>query len=184
MVKYKLILLLAVLLLQSCFTQDLNYFEIKPFVSTAVSKVDQPLYVKFSKRIDDKFSITQQGFTLHVSDFHRSLQYAAEQLYAHVFSDVKPYMPSDAGFILEIQQLDAVFDVKEIRTTTTYSSEWYCVMNYTGTLYRNDMHISQATGSVKVKLAENIHSVSELYKTAVKQAFEQMATTHFRVMKL
>ncbi|MFN4971857.1 MAG: hypothetical protein ACK4Y6_04575 [Bacteroidota bacterium] len=184
MFKYKLILFSALLMLQGCLTQDLTYFEVKPFVNTPVRKVDQPLYVKFSKRIDDKFSVAQQGFTLHVSDFHRSLQYAAGQLYTHVFSDVKSYMPSDAGFILEVQQLDAVFDVKEIRTATTYTSEWYCVMNYTGTLYRNELHISQATGTVRIKLGDNIHSVSELYKEAVKQAFEQMASAHFKVMKL
>jgi hypothetical protein len=182
MIKYRFFIGFALLLLHSCITQELDYFEVKPFVQSGVSKLDQPLYVKISKRIENNFSVKSQGYELKIKSFHRSLQYAASQVYMDVFSDVKNYMPGDAGFILEIQQMDAHWESEEV-TKADNTHDWYCVMNYTATLYRNELNLSEATGVVRVKLSDEIYNMQALYKEAVKLAFQQVAAKHFQRMK-
>lgn len=182
MFKYTVILL--VFILSGCVNRHLGYFEVVPYATVKTNKIDQPLYVQFSSRVADTFSIVEPGFKFSVQDLHRSLLFAAQRTYGDMFSDVKRFMSGDAGFILEIQRLESTWENHEVKKKVgnTYGefNEIWCTIQYASTLYRNELMVSQAVGSVVVKQDEmQGYHVEDLYKEAVKRAMANMAQTHF-----
>lgn len=183
MIKY-IGLIIVLLLLQGCISKQIAYFEVSPYARVKSDKIDQPLYVRFSNRVNDVFEIKQPGITVSVTQFHQSLQFALSRSFSDLFSDVLP-ANNPVGFILDVQRMESSWEVKEKKRFNQYGQEVHendiwCVMLYASTIYRNELLVSQSTGTVKVKLNENqIYTVDAAFKEAVKQACANMAQDHY-----
>jgi hypothetical protein len=183
--KITYLLSFSVLLLGSCVTKQLGYFEVNPYAQVSTNKIDQPLYVRLSDRIGDQFEVKEQGMTLQVKEFHKSLYYAFNRSFKDLFMDVKPIADNNTGFILEVQRMEPKWEIKPHKkdyssTSTQPENDIWCVVEYASTIYRSDLLVSQSTGTVKVKLGDkNIYSMDALFKETIKQACSKMAQDHF-----
>jgi hypothetical protein len=177
-------LFIAGTLFTACVTKQLGYFEVNPYAKVSTNKIDQPLYVRLNDRIADRFEIKDPGITLKVIDFHKSLYYAFNRSFKDLFLDVQPVVAQSTGFILEVQRMEPRWEVKE-RKPTNYQStapenDVWCVVEYASTIYRNDLLVSQSSGTVKIKRGDdNIYTIDAMFKEAVKQACARMTQDHY-----
>jgi hypothetical protein len=111
--------------------------------------------------------------------------FATQRAFGDLFSDVKLYMPSDVGFILEIQQMDPKWSfhdkqkINQFKDTLNYTDAW-CTIQYASTIYRNELLVSQSTGNVTVKQEEiAAYKPEGIFKEAVKRSIAQMAQEHY-----
>lgn len=176
--------MLWVCLLTGCVSATIGYFEVSPYAQVKSDKLDQPLLVKFSSRVPDGQQYKDVGFTLTVTDFHKSLLYAAQRAFGDLFSEVKKMESGDIGFILEIQQMEPTWEMhsvkqKVVNDSAEFNDTW-CMMHYAASLYRNELLVSQAIGKVTIKQSElKTHRLEDLFKEAVKQSMAQMAQEHY-----
>ncbi|MFN5884372.1 MAG: hypothetical protein ACK445_03445 [Bacteroidota bacterium] len=172
------------ILLSGCIVTQIGYFEVNPYATIKSNKIDQPLHVRISSRIMNEQKHNFNGLTIEVTDLHRSLYYATQKVYADLFSEVKPEQKNDIGFFVELQQMEAKWEVQEVRkkVVDTYETfnEAKCTIFYAGNMYRNDLLISRAAGQVTVTQSElNTHRIDEVYKESIKQALSAIAQQHF-----
>ena len=179
-------LFIAGALLTGCVVKNLGYFEVNPYARVSTDKIDQPLYVRLSDRIADRSETKAPGFTFKVIDFHKSLYYAFNRSFKDLFIDVQPASSESMGFILEVQRMDTRWEIKEHKrsnnqvNTSTPENDMWCVIDYASTIYRNNLLVSQSTGTVKVKRGDdNIYSTESMFKEAVKLACANMTQDHF-----
>lgn len=183
MIKYTFLFVLTVLL-SGCIGTQIGYFEVNPYATAKSDKINQPLHIRISSRIKNEQKHNLNGLTIEVTELHRSLYYAIQKVYADLFSEVKPAQTDDIGFFIELQQMEAKWEVQEVRkkVVDTYETfnEARCTIYYAGYLYRNDLLISRAAGQVTVTQSElNTHRIDEVYKESIKQALSAMAQEHF-----
>lgn len=183
MIKYTFLFMLTILL-SGCIVTQIGYFEVNPYATIKSNKIDQPLHVRISSRIMNEQKHNFNGLTIEVTDLHRSLYYATQKVYADLFSEVKPEQKNDIGFFVELQQMEAKWEVQEVRkkVVDTYETfnEAKCTIFYAGNMYRNDLLISRAGGQVTVTQSElNTHRIDEVYKESIKQALSAIAQQHF-----
>ncbi len=182
MFKYKFLL---VLLFAGCVNTQIGYFEVSPYARVTSNKIDQPLYVKYSSRVNDIHLVKEPGFTIQTTDLHKSYLFATQRAFGDLFSDVRLFMPSDVGFILEIQRMDPQWSfhekqkINQFKDTFNYTETW-CTIQYASTIYRNDLLVSQSTGNVTVKQEEiAAYKPEVIFKEAVKRSIAQMAQEHY-----
>jgi hypothetical protein len=183
MIKYTFLFMLTILL-SGCIVTQIGYFEVNPYATIKSNKIDQPLHVRISSRIMNEQKHNFNGLTIEITDLHRSLYYATQKVYADLFSEVKPEQKNDIGFFVELQQMEAKWEVQEVRkkVVDTYETfnEAKCTIFYAGNMYRNDLLISRAAGQVTVTQSElNTHRIDEVYKESIKQALSAIAQQHF-----
>jgi hypothetical protein len=176
---------LLVLLFAGCVNTQIGYFEVSPYARVTSNKIDQPLFVKYSSRVNDTHLVKEPGFTIQTTDLHRSFLFATQRAFGDLFSDVKLYMPSDVGFILEIQQMDPKWSfhdkqkINQFKDTFNYTDAW-CTIQYASTIYHNELLVSQSTGNVTVKQEEiAAYKPEEIFKEAVKRSIAHMAQEHY-----
>jgi hypothetical protein len=182
-IKYTFLFVLIVLL-NGCIGTQIGYFEVNPYASVKSNKIDQPLHIRISSRISNEQKYNLNGLTIEVTELHRSLYYATQKVYADLFSEVKPEQINDNGFFIELQQMEAKWEVQEVRKKIVDNYETFndarCTISYSGNIYRNDLLIIRATGQVTVTQTElNTHRIDEVYKESIKQALSAMAQQHF-----
>ncbi len=183
MIKYTFLFVLATLL-SGCIGTRIGYFEVNPYATIKSNKIDQPLHIRISPRIGNAQKYNLNGIAIEVTELHKSLYYATQKVYADLFAEVKPAQTNDIGFFIELQQMEAKWEIHEVRkkivdTYETFNEAW-CTISYAGNLYRNDLLISQAAGQVTVKQSElNTQRIDEVYKEGIKQALSAMAQQHF-----
>lgn len=174
-----------IMLSSSCINRQLGYFEVSPYAQVKSNKIDQPLYIKYSERINDTYIFKQPGFSFTASELHKSYLYASQRAFADLFSEVKQYTKTDLGFVLEIQKMEPRWSLHHTQTVNQFkdtfeNTDVWCEVEYASTLYRNDLLISQALGTVVAKESElNTHKEDEVFKEAIKRSIAQMAQTHF-----
>jgi hypothetical protein len=176
---------LLVLLFAGCVNTQIGFFEVSPYARVTSNKIDQPLYVKYSSRVNDTHLVKEPGFTIQTSELHRSYLFATQRAFGDLFSDVILFMPSDVGFILEIQQMEPKWSfhdkqkINQFKDTFNYTEAW-CTMQYASSIYRNDLLVSQSTGNVTVKQEEiATYKPEGIFKEAVKRSIAQMAQDHY-----
>lgn len=174
----------AGILFTGCVVKNLGYFEVNPYARVSTDKIDQPLYVKLSDRIADRFENKAPGLTFKVFDFHKSLYYAFNRSFKDLFLDVQPATPESMGFMLEVQRMEPRWEITERKPrnyqATEPENDVWCIVDYASTIYRNSLLVSQSTGTVKMKLGdENIYTMEGLFKEAVKQACARMTQDHY-----
>jgi hypothetical protein len=176
---------LLVLLFAGCVNTQIGYFEVSPYARVTSNKIDQPLYVKYSSRVNDIHLVKEPGFTIQTTDLHKSYLFATQRAFGDLFSDVRLFMPSDVGFILEIQRMDPQWSfhekqkINQFKDTFNYTETW-CTIQYASTIYRNDLLVSQSTGNVTVKQEEiAAYKPEVIFKEAVKRSIAQMAQEHY-----
>lgn len=185
MFKYTSLLFILVVIVTGCINRQLGYFEVSPYARVSTNKIDQPLMVKYSSRINDTYLFDQPGFKFLVTDLHKSYLFAAKHAFGDLFSEVKPFVPGEVGFILEVQQMEPRWTfherqtVNEFKDTFEYTDIW-CHLRYASTIYRNDLFVSQSTGEVIVKPSEvDSHKPEAYFKEAVKRSVAAMAQEHY-----
>jgi hypothetical protein len=145
---------LLVLLFAGCVNTQIGYFEVSPYARVTSNKIDQPLYIKYSSRVNNTHLVKEPGFTIQTTDLHRSYLFATQRAFGDLFNDVRLFMPSDVGFILEIQQMDPKWSfhdkqkINQFKDTFNYTEAW-CTIQYASSIYRNDLLVSQSTGNMK-----------------------------------
>jgi hypothetical protein len=176
---------LLVLLFAGCVNTQIGYFEVSPYARVTSNKIDQPLYVKYSSRVNDTHLVKEPGFTIQTTDLHKSYLFATQRAFGDLFSDVRLFMPSDVGFILEIQRMDPKWSfhekqkINQFKDTFNYTETW-CTIQYASTIYRNDLLVSQSTGNVTVKQEEiAAYKPEVIFKEAVKRSIAKMAQEHY-----
>lgn len=176
---------LLVLLFAGCVNTQIGYFEVSPYARVTSNKIDQPLYVKYSSRVNDIHLVKEPGFTIQTTDLHKSYLFATQRAFGDLFSDVRLFMPSDVGFILEIQRMDPKWSfhekqkINQFKDTFNYTETW-CTIQYASTIYRNDLLVSQSTGNVTVKQEEiAAYKPEVIFKEAVKRSIAKMAQEHY-----
>jgi len=176
---------LLVLLFAGCVNTQIGYFEVSPYARVTSNKIDQPLYVKYSSRVNDIHLVKEPGFIIQTTDLHKSYLFATQRAFGDLFSDVRLFMPSDVGFILEIQRMDPQWSfhekqkINQFKDTFNYTETW-CTIQYASTIYRNDLLVSQSTGNVTVKQEEiAAYKPDVIFKEAVKRSIAQMAQEHY-----
>ncbi len=180
----KILLFTTAFMFVSCVKISVVYFEVNPYGQVKSNKLNETLYIKFSSRVADQSSQQQQGFDFQVSQFHKSMLFASQQVYGDLFNEVKLYSPGDAGFILEYQLMESAWELKEEKemfmgSQTTFSDVW-CTIKYASSFYRNDMLLTQATGTAIIKQHKAKISKPELvFQEAVKTALAEMAQVYF-----
>lgn len=183
---FKYIAFVIILLASCAVNQQLGYFEIKPFVPVGVSKVNQPLYVQFSERVSDQFNWTQSGFTFNATQLHQSYLYGTRMVYGDVFSEVRLYLPNDYGFLLSYQLLEPKWTFEETLSTDSISIlEPVCTIAYSSSLYRNELLMNQANGSVSVTQSSlgPFAKPDSIFKEATKQCLARIAESHLNRLK-
>lgn len=178
-------MLLILLAAGGCINRQLGYFEVSPYARVSTNKIDQPLMVRFSSRINDTYLFNQPGFKFAVTDLHKSYLFASKHAFGDLFSNVQAFTPGDVGFILEIQQMEPRWTFHERQTinqfkdTFEYTDAW-CHLRYASTIYRNDLLVSQSTGEIVVKPGEvEGYKPEEYFKEAVKRSIAAMAQDHY-----
>jgi hypothetical protein len=176
---------LLVLLFAGCVNTQIGYFEVSPYARVTSNKIDQPLYVKYSSRVNDTHLVKEPGFTIQTTDLHKSYLFATQRAFGDLFSDVRLFMTSDVGFILEIQRMDPQWSfhekqkINQFKDTFNYTETW-CTIQYASTIYRNDLLVSQSTGNVTVKQEEiAAYKPEVIFKEAVKRSIAKMAQEHY-----
>jgi hypothetical protein len=176
---------LLVLLFAGCVNTQIGYFEVSPYARVTSNKIDQPLYVKYSSRVNDTHLVKEPGFTIQTTDLHKSYLFATQRAFGDLFSDVRLFMTSDVGFILEIQRMDPKWSfhekqkINQFKDTFNYTETW-CTIQYASTIYRNDLLVSQSTGNVTVKQEEiATYKPEVIFKEAVKRSIAKMAQEHY-----
>jgi hypothetical protein len=176
---------LLVLLFAGCVNTQIGYFEVSPYARVTSNKIDQPLYVKYSSRVNDTHLVKEPGFTIQTTDLHKSYLFATQRAFGDLFSDVRLFMTSDVGFILEIQRMDPKWSfhekqkINQFKDTFNYTETW-CTIQYASTIYRNDLLVSQSTGNVTVKQEEiAAYKPEVIFKEAVKRSIAKMAQEHY-----
>lgn len=173
------------MLLTACINRKLGYFEVSPYAQVKSNKIDQPLYIKYSTRINDTYIFKQPGFLFTATELHKSYLYALQHAYADMFSEVKAVSATDVGFVLEIQKMEPRFTVHHSQTINQFkdtfeNTDVWCVVEYASTLYRNDLLVAQSTGTIVAKESElNTYKAEDIFKEAIKRSFAQMAQNHF-----
>jgi len=173
-------LLFCCSILGGCISKQIGYFEVAPYTGIAADKINQPLFIKVSSRIQDHFTVKTYGIETHVSSFRMSLMYACKKAFADVFSDTRTYIDGDNGFRLEIQKFEPSWVITESKTDTM-TNDIYCTINYGCTLYRDDTYISNFSGVVKLKYGNNnLFNIETLFKETVKLAVADMAQNLYK----
>lgn len=164
----------------SCISKQIGYFEVSPYTNIPSDKINQPLYIKISSRIQEHFTVKTYGIEIKVSSFRMSLMYACKKGFADVFSETRTYMDGDNGFRLEIQKFEPSWVITESKTDTM-TNDIYCIINYGCTLYRDDIYISNSSGVVKLKYGDNnLFNIETLFKETVKLAVADMAQNLYK----
>jgi hypothetical protein len=177
---YNWFLLLAVFTVVSCISKQIGYFEVSPYTHISSDKINQPLYIKVSSRIEDHFTIKNLGIETKVSSFRMSLMYACKKAFTDVFSETRMYMEGDQGFRLEIQHFEPTWVIEDSKSDSVYN-DVYCHINYGCTLYRDDTYISSSGGKVRIKYGDNsIFNIETLFKETVKLAVADMAQNLYK----
>lgn len=181
---FKYTVLLA-LLFAGCVNTQIGYFEVSPYARVTSNKIDQPLYVKYSSRVNDTHLVKEPGFTIQATDLHKSYLFATQRAFGDLFSEVKPYTNTDVGFILEIQQMEPKWTfhdkqtINQFKDTFEFTEAW-CTMYYASSIYRNELLVSQSAGSITVKQSElKTYKPELIFKEAVKRSIAQMAQEHY-----
>lgn len=187
MLKY--IGIVAIMLLSSsCINRQLGYFEVSPYAQVKSNKIDQPLYVRYSSRINDTYVFKQPGFNFIATELHKSYLFASQRAFADLFSEVRAYMPTDVGFILEIQKMEPRWTSHTTQTINQFKDTFeqtdiWCEIEYASSMYRNELLVSQASGTVVAKESElNTYKPEDVFKEAIKRSFAQMAQSHLDKM--
>lgn len=176
-------ILCSIMLFGSCISPKLGYFEVNPDARTGAGRIEQPLYVRLNEHIADHFEVKGGEIALRVNDFHKSLYYAFSRSFKDQFMDIQPATPQSSGFILEVQRIEPLWEIKEHKTTglaTAPEKDTWCVVEYASAIYKDGVLVSQSAGSVKAKLGDkNIYASKDLFKEAIKQACSRMTEEHY-----
>ncbi len=181
MIKHnKFFVILIFIFAVSCISKQIGYFEVSPYTHISSDKINQPLYIKISSRIEDHFTVKNLGIETKVSSFRMSLMHACKKAFKDVFSEIHMYMEGDQGFRLEIQHFEPTWDIEDSKSDSIYN-DVYCNINYGCTLYRDDTFISSSSGKVRIKYGDNnLFNIESLFKETVKLAVADMAQNLYK----